>query len=307
MKYRPTGELMFRGKWGIVIGTVLIGLLAVPDVIAETTAGQAVAVRLSTVVFSQEGKANLLTGMKIVAGDRIKTDRQGQAQLLFSDGTKLVVGPNSSLVIESYLLRSNNRVNDFTVRALGGSFRMITGKSRKKAYKIKTPTATIGVRGTSFDFTVEANGTTDVVLFEGEAQVCGRNGTCKILNRSCSVARAPRKTDVRILQEARNRNAQIKRNFPYVQSQRSLRRAFRVRTNGCGELARVSDPIEKTRPHQTRPPAPAAEPAPSGEPGNPGNGGPMGNAGSNPSKSDFGDPDRGRSDTAPGRGKSRGS
>ena len=68
-----------------------------------------------------------------------------------------------------------------------------------------------------------------------------------------------------------------------------------------------------TTPRRTTPPAavvpetpPTPEPEPTGEPGNPGNGGTMGNAGPNPGNNDFGDRERGRSDTAPGRSASRG-
>ncbi len=282
----------------------VIGLFApiVGEAFAEPTAGRAIEVRPSTSVSSREGNAILQVGMKVVAGDRIKTDRSGQAQLLFTDGTKLVVGPNSSLVIEAYLLRSNNRVNNFTVRALSGSFRMITGKSDKKAYKIKTPTATIGVRGTSFDFTVQPNGVTGVMLFEGEARICGRNGKCQNLNRRCSVAQARRNSDVRLLNDAKNRNIRIKRDFPLAASQQSLRRDFRVKARGCGKTAILVDPVERTKMRQAQSPKP--KPGRLTESGNPGNGGPMGNAGADPGNNDFGSPDRGRSDTAPGRGRS---
>jgi hypothetical protein len=240
-------------------------------------------------------------------GDRIKTDSRGEVQLVFSDETRLVVGRNSSLVIEAYLLRSKTRVNNFTVRALGGTFRMITGKSQKSAYKIKTPTATIGVRGTSFDFTVRRGGETGLVLFEGQARICGRSGGCQTLKRSCSIAEAPRRKNVRVLHETRDRAARIKRDFPYVKSQRSLRRDFRVRTTGCSDMDARLDPKDRTpSAPQTRQasisaPEPAPGPGPGITPGNPGNGGPMGNAGPNPGNNDFGGPQRGRSDSAPGR------
>ena len=276
--------------------------------IAGQVAGRALSVKPNATLANAEGSVTLVVGADIAMGDRIKTDRKGQVQLKFSDETKLVVGPNSSLVIEAYLLRSGNRANNFTVRALGGSFRMITGKSKKQAYKIKTPTATIGVRGTSFDIAVQRNGETGVLLFEGEAEICGRSGKCEVLDRRCSIAEAPRNEDVRVLKEKRNLKVQINKRFPYAVSQQSLRRDFRVRQRDCVEFARLTDPIVRQRTVRTpapvgaAPPEPDPEPAP--EPGNPGNGGPMGNAGPDPSGRGFGDPERGRSDTAPGRNKS---
>jgi hypothetical protein len=294
-----------------VFGFAALCSLPISSVYADQPAGKAVAVNPAATIANPEGLVTLTVGSDVAMGDRVKTDRNGEVQLLFTDDTRLVVGPNSSLVIEAYLLRSKSRANNFTVRALGGSFRMITGKSAKQAYKIKTPTATIGVRGTSFDFTVKRNGATGLMLFDGEARVCGRNGRCQAVTRRCSVAEAPRNRDVRLLKETDRRARTVVRDFPYLASQRSLRRDFRVRTRGCRSFARLFDPRERPR-RTTTPRAvapevpPAPEPEPTGEPGNPGNGGTMGNAGSSPGNNDFGDRERGRSDTAPGRGASRG-
>ena len=191
--------------------------------------------------------------MDVAMGDRIKTDNKGQVQLVFSDSTRLVVGPGSSLVVEAYLLRSENRANNFTIRALGGSFRMITGKSKKKAYKIKTPTATIGVRGTSFDFTVQTNGT-GLVLFNGQAELCRIGGECRIMDSRCSIAQVRGNRDPRMLTGKEDRRAEIRQHFPYILSQRTLRRDFRIRRTGCGDVARAPRSITGDRERDAREP-----------------------------------------------------
>ncbi len=73
-------------------------------------------------------------------------------QLIFTDGTKLVIGEKSSLVIEKYLMKGGNQAQAVAVDALRGTFRFITGNSAKSAYNIQTANATIGIRGTGFDF-----------------------------------------------------------------------------------------------------------------------------------------------------------
>ena len=40
---------------------------------------------------------------------------------------------------------------DVAIRLTSGAFRFVTGNSEKTAYKITTPLATIGVRGTTLD------------------------------------------------------------------------------------------------------------------------------------------------------------
>jgi hypothetical protein len=287
----------------LIISAALIFILPGSPARAAQVAGEAVAVKPKATLSNPEGMISLVVGTDVAMGDLIKTGSNGEVQLVFSDETRLVIGRKSSLIIEAYLLRSKNSANNFTVRALGGSFRMITGKSKKSAYKIKTPTATIGVRGTSFDFTVRRNGETGIVLFDGEARVCGDTGSCHTLNRSCSVAEVPRRRDVRVLKEIEDRNARIRRDFPYVASQRSLRRDFRVRTKGCGEIAAKIDQKEKTRAKITRRASVAKpEPAPECKPEYSRS---KGRAGRNHGHHDRGSRSRGRGNSNSGRGRGR--
>ena len=85
----------------------------------------------------------MAVGVSIYVGDLVATDSDGEAQLLFQDGTRMVVGPNSSLVIEEFLFRSTAAENKFAVRALGGAFRFISGEGGDTGFKILTPTAAI--------------------------------------------------------------------------------------------------------------------------------------------------------------------
>ena len=283
---------------------------------AAPAIGNAVAVVQKATATGSNGKRVLEAGMTISVGERIKTGSSGQVQLLFTDDTKLVVGPNSSLVIETYLLRSKKTVSKFAIKALGGTFRFITGKSSKKAYSIKTPAATIAVRGTSFDLTVGRMGGAEIVLFSGEAEICG-NGGCVRLKGACSLASAPRKADVNLVRSQKQRNQKIRDRFPYIVSQAPLRQDFRVSTRSCGDLQKVllkSEPKitgsisvrAPVAPPAPEPPAPEPEPEPSGDQGNPGNGGSMGNAGASPGDNEMGDSEKGRSDTKNGRGNNSG-
>ncbi len=100
-------------------------------------------------------RATFVVGSDIFIGDQVVTGAKGQVQILFADNTHLVVGPNSALTIEDYLLRNNGSAGKFVVDMLAGSFRFATGESAKNRYRIDTPTGTIGVRGTGFDTFVD--------------------------------------------------------------------------------------------------------------------------------------------------------
>jgi hypothetical protein len=132
------------------ISTILMA--AAVSVAAATAAqaegaGTAVAVIDQADASGQVGDRTLAVGSKVYVGDVVMTDGAGEAQLLFDDGTRMVVGANSSLVIEEFLFREKAAENTFAVRALGGAFRFISGDIPADNYVIRTPTGTIGVRG----------------------------------------------------------------------------------------------------------------------------------------------------------------
>ena len=220
---------------------------------AAPEAGTAVAVVQSATATGSNGKQTLEAGMAVSIGEIIKTGRAGQVQLVFTDDTKLVIGPNSSLVIEAYLLRSENTVNNFAVRTLGGSFRFITGKSAKQAYSIQTTTAAIGIRGTSFDL-ADRPRSTDLLLYSGEVEMCGNNN-CVQLRDACGFARAPRNGNASQENSPERRNRQLRARFPYTVSQAQLLPEFRVSTRSCGDLQKAElrhEPPEPREPHEPR-------------------------------------------------------
>jgi hypothetical protein len=115
---------------------------------ADKAAGEAVAVIDKAEVSGKLGTRKLSVGAEVRLGELVTTDDGGEAQLLFSDGTRMVVGPNSKLVIEDFVFRKGSTSNKFAVRALGGAFRFIAREGGENDdYVIRTPTATIGVRG----------------------------------------------------------------------------------------------------------------------------------------------------------------
>ncbi len=109
--------------------------------------GFVVAVIQQAHIDAKTGKKILEPANPIYSGDRITTGAIGNAQIKFRDDTKLVVGPNSALIIDAFVFDNNDTARKVSISALKGAFRFISGKSPKDVYKITTPTATIGIRG----------------------------------------------------------------------------------------------------------------------------------------------------------------
>lgn len=134
--------------------TVILSLLTLPYAAIAKPVGQAVSIKKNAFVERNGQRRSLEQGESISIGDVISTDAFGEVQLLFQDETRIVVGVRSHLVVESILFDSANTASEFTVSAVEGAFRFLSGNSAKSAYSLRTPNGTMGIRGTEFDFTV---------------------------------------------------------------------------------------------------------------------------------------------------------
>lgn len=99
----------------------------------------------------QQGSQRLLSrGDGIFAGDKIVTQPASSAQILMVDDGYFAIRPSSEVSIDEY--RFEKKATD-SVKAsiLKGGLRSITGtigKKHKRNFSLKTPVATIGIRGT---------------------------------------------------------------------------------------------------------------------------------------------------------------
>ena len=92
-------------------------------------------------------------GDKLNTGEVIKTGPKSFLILRLDDDTRMTLRPETTFAVEEYAAERNNKAKAL-LRLFRGGMRTITGfisKMNSSAYRIKTPTATIGIRGTEFD------------------------------------------------------------------------------------------------------------------------------------------------------------
>jgi hypothetical protein len=144
--------------------------------VAQEPSGTAVDVR-------PDVDATGITGARVLArvleapgdvyqGDLITTDPGGRAQIQFVDDTRFVVGPNSRVSIDEFIFNPNRTAQSVVFNATKGSFRFISGSSAKEAYRVTTPTMTIGVRGSAYNLTVLIGGRTLLQWLEDRGYAC---------------------------------------------------------------------------------------------------------------------------------------
>lgn len=113
---------------------------------------------LSGTMFVQrpDGSVRLLSEKSEVRqGDIINTERDSYAQVKFTDGGQIVLRPSSQVKLEAYQHNAAAPEQDtFAMRLLKGGLRAVTGligkSGNRDAYRMNTKTATIGIRGTTF-------------------------------------------------------------------------------------------------------------------------------------------------------------
>lgn len=142
-----------------------------------------------------------VAGTQVAAGDTVVTGPAGFVRVAMTDGGEMVIRPDSQLKIDSYKFVNEAPAEDnFVFSMLKGGFRAITGKISKRgnpnAYKLNTPTATMGIRGTQFDVRVcQANcgalpSGTYVAVTYGSVQAGNAQGSLNL--RPGQVAYVPR-------------------------------------------------------------------------------------------------------------------
>lgn len=220
---------------------ILLALFVLPTLVMAQVAGQVVGVRAPAEAITASGSVALQEGSTVSSGDTVKTGAAGQVQLLFADETKIVVGPNSSLRIDATLFKQNGTARKFATSALGGSFRFISGKSPKKVYKITTPVATMGIRGTAFDFTVASRTGTDLLVFEGLVRFCADGKRCAVVPGGCQAVSIGRDREFSQPGSAAEKQALLER-FPLLAAQDVLKPPFRADATGCNAFAAIALP-----------------------------------------------------------------
>ena len=143
-----------------VLVTALAGPVLAQD---QDSSGMVVASRGEVIALSNGGSRELKQGDFIYVNDEIMTTNRSFVVLQFEDGAKVTVRPDSTLIIEQYLY--NGDVGDEAeLNLVSGGLRVITGamaKSNPENYKVRTPVALMGVRGTEFSVILCGEGVCD--------------------------------------------------------------------------------------------------------------------------------------------------
>jgi hypothetical protein len=174
---------MLRQSAILVLVTIaaLAGRAAPAAISDQITIGNTRVV-VRTVVGNFEGEIRTLAlEDDVYHNELITTEKDSATKLTFLDETSLTLGPDSSVVLDRFVYDPDPSKASFVMTATQGIFRFASGKLPKNAYRLHTPAATIGIRGTVLDLAIEPAGRSGaaavvrIALQQGEATV----GDCR--------------------------------------------------------------------------------------------------------------------------------
>ncbi|MHB1216774.1 MAG: FecR family protein [Alphaproteobacteria bacterium] len=107
----------------------------------------------------------------VFSSERIETQKSAWAQIRFRDDTDFRVGGNSVVVLDRFVYDPQKKSGELVLNVGQGMFRFVTGTMNKDGYKIQTPSAVIGVRGTDLLLQVTPAGDTRVAVISGQVVI----------------------------------------------------------------------------------------------------------------------------------------
>jgi ferric-dicitrate binding protein FerR (iron transport regulator) len=144
---------------------------------AQTRIGEATIVQNEVLRVADASSSQINVGDGVLRDETVQTGADSAARFVMADSTNLSLGANASVKLDRTVFNDEHSYRDIAIRLTTGAFRFVTGHSEKTAYKITTPLATIGVRGTILDI-LSQRGQTTVLLQEGAATVCNLGFQC---------------------------------------------------------------------------------------------------------------------------------
>jgi hypothetical protein len=112
----------------------------------------------------------LTRGYALNPGDRVDTRGGGRVVIDLSDGSMVVVHPETVLTLKDFRAATSLReLFEITMGLVRVKINHFAGKPNP--YRMNSPTASVAVRGTEFTVAVQAGGETQIEVYEGAVEV----------------------------------------------------------------------------------------------------------------------------------------
>lgn len=135
------------------VGLLLLALAGGREAAAADTAGHVTRIKGEATAANAGQRRALEQGAAVLVGDLVTTGQPARLELTMIDGGKVTLGDDSELRIDAYVYDPKAKAGGGALALTRGVFRATTGGLGKLAgepFRVETPVATIGIRGTDF-------------------------------------------------------------------------------------------------------------------------------------------------------------
>ncbi len=146
-----------RALFSLVALLFMVNLPALAD---DTIIGYVKTVKGEAFVVNAGNPIKATVGTPIKAGNILRTSARASLGVTFKDNTVMSFGPDTELTVDEYVYAPNKGNLKLGASLAKGTLAYLSGaiaKIKPDAVSVKTPTGTIGVRGTHFVVKVEAD------------------------------------------------------------------------------------------------------------------------------------------------------
>jgi hypothetical protein len=134
-------------------GALALCLATTAALADETVIGYIKTVQGDAMVVATGHSVKAVPGTPVKATDVLKTGKASSLGITLSDNTLLSIGPDTEFVVDEYLFNPSQDELKLGASLGKGSLNYVSGmiaKLKPSAVSVRTPTGTIGVRGTHF-------------------------------------------------------------------------------------------------------------------------------------------------------------
>lgn len=138
---------------------LMLGAMVVPGLVWGQEAIGFVKTVTGDATVTDGGKSiKAVVGTPVRLKSVLKTSAKGTMGVTFKDNSIMSFGPDTELTVDEYLYAPSKGDLKFSASMLKGALNVVSGriaKLRPDSVSLKTPTGTIGVRGTNFAVKIE--------------------------------------------------------------------------------------------------------------------------------------------------------
>jgi hypothetical protein len=118
----------------------------------------------------EQGRTELAAASPVHRNELLETGEESAVEVVFVDASKLTMGQSARVTVDEFVY-ADPATSRSVINLTKGAFRFVSGNMAEDKVTLKTPTATMVIRGTELKIDVADDGQTEVSVIEGAIEL----------------------------------------------------------------------------------------------------------------------------------------